>query len=301
MAYNVERKKKRYKLHATSYTGIILDKDSKLNILFLLMTEFDYLEQYAVDAAISANWPDAIAINKKILRNNKRNVQAYLRLGFAYMQTHKLDEAKKVYKKALKLQPANQLAQENLERIKILQARGSKKGVQWETKFDPNLFLEVPEKTKSVSLVTLGQKNTLAKLMIGQGVFLKKKRRKIEVRTKSNEYVGTLPDDLSKTLFHFTKGGNEYSAFIKEASLNRIVVFVREEKRGKKYAHFSSFPQDMQAVMDKISSEEDGRVETDDEDAVEGELENLAKNLEEDRDYLQFPRDGVEEDENLEE
>lgn len=266
------------------------------------MTEFDLLEQYAVDAAISANWADAIAFNKKILRLTKQNVQAHLRLGFAYMQMHKLEDAKKAYKKALKLQPANQLAHENLERIKILQTRGNKKKLQWETKFDPNLFLEVPEKTKSVSLVKLGQKSTLARLMIGQEVYLKQKRRKIEVRTKTNDYVGSLPDDLSKTLFHFKKGGNEYSSFIKEAVLNRVIVFVREERRGKKYAHFSSFPQDMQAIMDRISSEDGvSHTETDDEEAVEGDLENLAKNLEEDRDYLQFPRDGVEEDDNLEE
>lgn len=265
-----------------------------------MVPDLETLEQQAVDAAINLNWHDAIVLNKKIVNRQKNNLQAYLRLGFAYIQTSKYEDAKKAYKKSLKIQSNNMLAKQNLERIKILESRGSRKVLKKEIKLDPNLFLEVTGKTKSVSLVKLGQKNILALLTVGQEVFLKPKKRKIEVRTKTNEYIGSLPDDLSKTLFLFTKAGNLYSSFIKEISLNRAVVFIREEKKGKKYAKYSSFPKNIQSDIARIQNEEESPEEED--EVAENELENLAENLStsEEKDFLVYKED-FEDEENREE
>src|SRR3990167_754158 len=204
------------------------------------MNDVDFLEQNAVDAAINAHWQIAIDYNKKISRLDKKNLGAQLRLGYAYIQLHKLKEVK----------------------------------------LDPNLFLELPGKTKSSTLVNLGQKNTLAHLVIGQEIFVKPKKRRMEIRTEGNDYVGALPDDLSKRLFLFMKAGSQYMAFIKDVSLSRIVVFIREEKRGKKVQRYSSFPRNIQVDMAKVSTQEgSGDEEGQDEDVLESDLEKLAETL----------------------
>ncbi len=191
-----------------------------------------------------------------------------------------MKEAKTAYKKVLRLQKGNQIAEENLERIKILELRGAKKPPKKDVKLDPNLFLELPGKTKSSTLVNLGQKNTLAHLVIGQEIFVKPKKRRMEIRTEGNDYVGALPDDLSKRLFLFMKAGSQYMAFIKDVSLSRIVVFIREEKRGKKVQRYSSFPRNIQVDMAKVSTQEgSGDEEGQDEDVLESDLEKLAETL----------------------
>ncbi len=265
------------------------------------MDDLEILEQKAIDAAINLDWQEAIKLNKKIVSARKNSIQAYLRLGFAYLQEHNLKEAKKNYKKVLKLQQSNQIASENLAKIKILESRGAKKIAKSELNFNPNLFLEIPGKTKSMFLIKLGQKNILAQLMIGQEVYLTPKRRKIEIRSKSNEYIGSLPDDLSKNLFVFIKGKSEYSAVIKEVSLNRVVVFVKEEKKAKKYQRYSSFPKDIRKEITKVSLDEDQADAVEEEEGMENDLESMAESLHEEKDYTPYGEDELEDEENTEE
>lgn len=251
------------------------------------MIEIELLEQNAIDAAVHSDWEIAICLNKKILQIDKKNLSAVLRLGFASLQTSKLLEAKKYYQKALKLQAGNTVAKENLERIKILQIKGSSKGKKTAVYLDPNLFLEVSGKTKSIGLVNVGQKNVLAQLTTGQEVFLKPKKRKVEVRDKNNDYIGSLPDDISKRLMLFLNAGSTYNVFIKEGSLNKVVVFVREEKKGKKVSHYLSFPQNSQSNIAAIAS--DKETDEEGEDLAENELDRLAQALtNEEKEYLPY-------------
>ncbi len=265
------------------------------------MDDLEILEQKAIDAAINLDWQEAIKLNKKIVSRNKKAFQGYLRLGFAYLQNNKFSQAKKIYKKVLKMQPGNQIANENLEKIKILDSQGSKKFLKTKLNFDPNLFLEIPGKTKSAALVKLGQKNILAHLTIGQVVYLKPKRRRIEIRTNSNEYVGSLPDDLSKNLFIFIKAGSEYAAYIKEVSLNRVVVFVTEEKKAKKYQKYSSFPKDINKEITRVSLDEEASENSEEEDNFTSDLDNLAEALHEEKESTPYKEEDFEDEENTEE
>lgn len=261
------------------------------------MNELEILEQQAIDAAINLDWKAAIDINKKIVKKDKHNFSAFLRLGFAYVQTHKLNLAKKAYKKVLKMQPNNQLAQENLDRIKILAKKSNKKTVKKEVRFDPTLFLEVTGKTKSIHLVKLGQKNLLAHLVVGQEVILKAKKRRIEVRSKTNDYIGTLPDDLSKTLFLFMKAGGEYLCYIKEASLNRVVVFIKEHLKAKKFAKYASFPKTAAKTMMKIGMDEDLDNLPEEPEEMSNDLEHMAENLvNEEKDLIPYSVEVEDED-----
>ncbi len=242
------------------------------------MNDIDLLEQQAVDAAITQHWKDALHLNEKILKLDSKNLAACLRLGFVYMQMKDYKESKKYYQKALRIQPKNHVAQENLERLEVLGEKSSRKSTGEKTILNPNLFLEVPGKTKTVTLVNSGQKKDLAELVIGQKVGLKLKKRKVEARTTAGKYIGSLPDDISKRLIYFIKAKSNYAAYVKESSLNRVVIFIKEELKGKKVFHYTSFPQNSQANMDKIQDDSNSESEEHDEND-EDEWDNIAHEL----------------------
>ena len=252
------------------------------------------LENKAIDAAIQSNWKEAVELNEQIIKADKKNVDAYLRIGFALLQSGKIQIAKKYYKKALILQPGSYVITENLERIKILEAKKIKqiKNVN----LNPYLFLDQPGRTKTVTLVNCGQKAVLAKLAIGQEIDLFVKKRKVEVRTLDKEYIGSLPDDISKRLKIFIKAGSEFKCFVKEASLKQTVVFLKEEKKGKRVAKYASFPVNIQSNLQNISVKDDYEGKDEDEELSNNDLEKLAESLGEEKVDLGYdPEDKDEE------
>lgn len=228
------------------------------------------LEQQAIDAAIANNWENAIEINNRIISADEKNLAAILRLGYAYLQSGRAKEAEAAYKKALTLQPKNQIAMQNLERAKFLAGqKGDKNSVGEKKNLDPSLFLDVPGKTKTVQLVNLGQKSHLAELSIGHELELKVKKRKIEVRTLSGNYIGALPDDVSKRIIYFIEEGSIYKTYTKEASLTKITVFIKEFSKGATVENFISFPQSTQPMYHPLHEEENASTDTEDDGDID--------------------------------
>ncbi|MDO8497184.1 MAG: tetratricopeptide repeat protein [bacterium] len=253
------------------------------------MNEIDILEQQAIDSAIALQWKSAIIINERLLDLDSENIGACLRLGFAHLQMKNLKQAKKYYSKAAKIQPKNRVALENLERITILEDKGMSQPSKEQTSLNPSLFLDVPGMTKTVTLVNVGQKNHIAELDLGQTIVLKAKKRKVEVRTSNDIYIGTLPDDLSKRLIYFIKAKSAYVGYIKEAEPNKVTIFIREEKKGKKVAHFLSFPHNIQSNLNHMNNDDDATTDHEEEEVNdENELEKLANDLTtpEDKEHL---------------
>ncbi len=229
------------------------------------MDAIGLIETQAIDAAIASNWERAIELNKQILAQDKNNLGALLRVGFASLQNNQLEDAGKAYRKALKLQPKHILAMENLERIEILlkQSTGEKKKTK--KNLDPSIFLDIPGKTKTVQLTNLGQKQHLADLYIGEEMDLKNKKRRLEVRTIDGDYIGALPDDICKRLSFFLEKESIYKTFVKEASLSRILVFIKEISKGEEVKGYISFPASNQPMMHPLQ-ESEGDEDTDDDD-----------------------------------
>lgn len=255
------------------------------------MKDISNFEKDAINSAMNGQWTEAIKFNELIVKIDKKNIEAYLRLGFANLQINKIKKAKQFYLLALKIQPNNGFVKKNLEKIKILD---SKKLISSNTTpLDPLLFVDIPGKTKTISLVNCGPKSVLAKLTVGQRAFLVSKKRKVEIRTESKEYVGCLPDDLSKRLAIFIKNGCVFSVYIKETSLKNITVLIKEEKKGAKMIKFISFPSDLSinlGRMENSSGEEIGEEEGEEISLID--LEKLAENLNsEEKEYLPFDQE----------
>jgi len=251
----------------------------------------DILKKEAIEAAMSGNWHKGIKLNKKIITEAPDNLNSYLRLGFAHLQLGDLSNAKKAYLKALKIQPGNQIALNNLEKIKILKNK-SENALSKEKNqlyLDPNLFLNIPGKTKVVSLINLGQISILAKLKVGQKIYLKIKKRRVEARTETDEYIGALPDDISKRLILFLKAKTQYISFIKEVTKKNVDVFIKEEKRGRKVRHYPSFPKNLQEDIKTIEEQEETGEEEIDKEETPLDLEKLAEEVEEKEYYPEAP------------
>ncbi|MBI3366416.1 hypothetical protein HY041_02195 [Candidatus Roizmanbacteria bacterium] len=143
-----------------------------------------------------------------------------------------------------------------------------------------------------------GQKNILAQLTIGQKILLIPKKRKVEIRTQNKEYIGSLPDDISKRLTIFIKAGSEFSTYIKEANLSKVVVFVREERKGKKVMKYTSFPTNMQSKITEMTKDEEaGAADEDVDETSEMDLDKLAEILaSEEKEYLPYNHEEQEEE-----
>ncbi|MEK7097104.1 MAG: tetratricopeptide repeat protein [Patescibacteria group bacterium] len=255
------------------------------------MKDISSLENQAINNAMNGQWNDAIKFNEAIVKIDKKNIEAYLRLGFAYLQINKIKKARQFYSQALKIQPNNNFVKKNLERIKILD---SKKLISSNTTpLDPLLFVDIPGKTKTISLVNCGPKSVLAKLTVGQKVFLTSKKRRVEIRTEDKEYVGCLPDDLSKRLAIFIKNGGIFSVYIKETSLKNITVLIKEEKKGAKMAKYVAFPSDLSVNLSRMESSSGEEISDDDAEEISLlDLEKLAENLNnEEKEYLPFDQE----------
>lgn len=212
----------------------------------------EQIESQAVDAAIAQNWQIAFDLNKKIIKAEPKNIQANLRLGFAATKIAKYTDAEQAYKIVLKQQPQNQIALENLEKIEL--QKKSKTTNTSNIVLDPKIFVEHPGKTKCVTLNQLGQKVMLASLSVGEEVFLSIRKRHVEVRNTQGEYIGIMPDDIGLRLTHFIEHESAYSVFVQEASLNKVIVFVRELKKGKKVERMVSFPLDIPGSIAKVQN-----------------------------------------------
>ena len=192
-----------------------------------------------IKAALSQNWEAAIRINIKILKENKKNVDALNRLGFAYLMSGKKKLAKETFDTVLKIDKYNGIAQKNLKKINLIKVGDI--NTEARKNISPLLFLEEPGKTKIVECINVAPKQTLSYISCGQEVTIKTKRHSIEIRDHKNGYIGALPDDISFKLIKMMESGNEYSIHIKSINKSCISVFIREIKRGASLASQPSF------------------------------------------------------------
>jgi len=193
----------------------------------------------AIDAALRQDWKEAIRINQLIIKEEKANVDAYNRLGYAYMKNGQPVKSKEIFVKVLRLDPYNQIANRNLKKISLLKRGGT--GFPSCEDISPLLFLEEPGRTKIVDCINTAPMNALSILTCGQKIQLVPKKHSIEVRDAQNTYIGALPDDIAFRLLKFINAGNEYAVFVKGVSKNCVSLFIRETKRGKKLINQPSF------------------------------------------------------------
>ncbi|MEM4230729.1 MAG: tetratricopeptide repeat protein [Candidatus Pacearchaeota archaeon] len=199
------------------------------------------LKDQAINTALNGDWEKAVVLNKALIKENPNDVDALNRLAFALHVQGKIQAAKTIYQKVLKIDSLNSLALRNLKKLsdtKKLSENFPSNNFSIQT---DNLFLEEPGKTKIIELVNVAQPNVINMLRTGQILGISVRRLKIFLLAENKIFVGMLPDDISKRLIKFIKAGNEYCAYVKSANNRRLVVFIKETKKSSRFKDQFSF------------------------------------------------------------
>lgn len=198
----------------------------------------DPLKLQAIQTALIGNWKNAILLNEQILADNPDDIDALNRLAFAYASNGDNKEAKRIYQKVLILDIKNPIATKNLKRINNANGNYFSSALTYKMN---NIFIEEPGKTKVVELNNIAEQNIITRLHSGEMLSLLTKRMKIFVYDIQKQYIGMLPDDLSRRLIDFIQGGNQYEAYVKSVEENRVIIFIKETKRATIFRNHQSF------------------------------------------------------------
>lgn len=197
------------------------------------------LKDQAIKSALNNNWTEAIQINLSILNENPKDLDALNRLGFSYLKCQEYKKAKEIFEKVVSLDKTNPIAIKNLKKIQALLT--SKSNENGDIKSIDGLFIQETGKTKSIELRNLADKKILLLLNTADEINLVVKRSKVFAQKSDKTYIGMLPDDIGMRLISLINGGNEYSACIMSADDKKVTIFVKEVKKGKKFANQPSF------------------------------------------------------------
>src|SRR4030042_5343971 len=113
------------------------------------------MSERAIALAMKGQWKEATAVNQSIIEAVPTDIDAYNRLGKAYIELGEWTQAREAYTKALEFDPNNTIARKNLERIAQLE------GLQVDMKNDsskvsPDFFVGELGKTGVINLQKLG-------------------------------------------------------------------------------------------------------------------------------------------------
>ena len=195
----------------------------------------------AIALAMEGRWREAIAINKGILESFPNDVEAYNRLGKAYLELGEYTEAREAYRRAAEIDPYNAVAMKNLRRLSYLGEAVS--GTKIDTgKVSPEQFIEEVGKAGVVNLYHLGSPKTLAGMVTGDRVFLKIDGPNLTVENGSGEYLGQVEPKHGQRLVKLMEGGNKYTAAIVSSAEDRMSIIIREEYQDPSQAGRLSFP-----------------------------------------------------------
>ena len=195
----------------------------------------------AIDLAMQGQWREAISVNRAIIENVPVDVDAYNRLGKAYMELGEYDQAKEAYNSALELDPDNAISRKNLSRLSQLE------GVPVKTKEErpkaaPHIFIGDVGKAGVFNLHDVASGRVLAKMSAGDQVFLKAVGQRIVVENEDGEYLGKLEPQYGYRLARLIEGGNEYTSAIVSVDNSMARVIIREVFQHPSQTQRLSFP-----------------------------------------------------------
>ena len=198
------------------------------------------LSKKAIALAMKSRWKEASAVNRAILKDFPRDLEAWNRLGKAFSELGCVAEARDAFGKALEVSPHNSIARKNFERLNRL---GEDEQPELVTSgATAQAFIEEGGNSGVTSLVSLAPPNALLKLSPGHPIELRCEGGGLKVFRASGDYVGRVESRLASRLARLIKGGNRYDATVRSVSEREVVIIIRESFRHHSQAHVPSFP-----------------------------------------------------------
>lgn len=199
----------------------------------------------AVALAMRSRWEEAVEVNRSILADFPRDLEAYNRLGKALGELGRSSEAKEAFQKALEISPYNTIARKNLDRLVRLGDEAPLPRASGAA--PPQVFIEESGKAAVTSLVNLAPINLLMKLVPANPLRLQMGSSGLDVMAPSNEYIGQVEPRLGSRLIRLIKGGNRYEARVTSINEKEFTIIIREVHKDSSQAGVVSFPSKGQA------------------------------------------------------
>ncbi len=194
--------------------------------------------EQAIQLAMQSRWDEAITVNRAIIAAFPDDSEAYNRLGKALAETGKIKEAREAYQKALELDPSNNIAKRNLDRMASARAKAERDKAR---QVDAGLFIEEMGKT-GVTTLQPGNMKMLATLSAGDEVALKPAGSRLSIETMSGDYISDIEPKLAMRLSKLMSGGNKYAAAVAGIDENGVRVIIKETFQHPSQAGRLSFP-----------------------------------------------------------
>jgi len=218
-------------------------------------SDIQNLTQNAIKSAVSKNWQEAVETNEQILEIAPDDIPTLNRLGIAYSMIDKQTKAASSFRQVLSLDPKNQIAKNNLSRLKVVKGNGLvNQHIQNIT------FVEEPGKSKVLPLVSVGEPAAISSLNIGEPIEIAACKHKIKVVSTKNIFIGYLPDNISHRLLQLLKGGYKYRGFMKSVNPKTPLVFLQEIHASKRLKGLLSFPLDESEMLPNLSAGESSEI-----------------------------------------
>lgn len=183
--------------------------------------------QEAIALAMQSRWQEAVAVNQSIVESFPTDIDAYNRLGRAFIELGDFARAKEAYGRALELDSNNVIAERNLHRLSLLPE--SQMPVKEERReAAPNLFIGDMGKSGVVNLQNLAPQEVLARMTAGNQVYLEVRGQQLVVQNEGGEYLGRVDPQYGFRLAKLIEGGNQYTAAIVSLDNDRAKVLIRE-------------------------------------------------------------------------
>jgi hypothetical protein len=197
--------------------------------------------QEAIALAMQSRWQEAVAVNQSIVESFPTDIDAYNRLGRAFMELGDFARAKEAYGRALELDSNNVIAERNLHRLSLLPdshtpAKEERREVA------PNLFIGEMGKAGVVNLQSLAPQEVLARMTAGNQVNLEVRGQQLIVENEQGEYLGRVEPQYGLRLAKLMEGGNQYTAAIVSLDNDRAKVLIREVYQHPSQVGRLSFP-----------------------------------------------------------
>lgn len=198
------------------------------------------LVEEAINAALDRNWKLALELNQEIAERYGVDEETHNRLGKAYTELGKLDDALSAYRATLELNPLNAIAIKNVTRLTglIEEKADLPKG---QAAVDVNAFVEEMGKS-ALANVVLEHGFDPARVAPGDQVDLVPDGDSIRVQTTSGKTVGRVESKLARRVLKFVAGGNTYGAVVATSEEASLRVIIRETYQAPEFVGMPSFP-----------------------------------------------------------
>lgn len=198
------------------------------------------LTEQAISLAMKSRWQEAVDVNKQLLEQYPKDVDALNRLGKGQMELGHYAESREAYGKALKLDPINTIAGKNLQRLAKLEQEGLSATAP--SPVDPSLFIEESGRTTLTVLVDVTRPEALAKLDAGDRVELQPRALQVVVMDDTGQQIGRLEPKLAKRVLKLLEMDNRYAAAITSVDESNVRIIIRETYRDPRMGTRPSFP-----------------------------------------------------------